>query len=91
MRIAPGGVHDEASRVLTHGLGEGLGAMLNDDVAPADLAGEGGVDRGSLGVVTVRQLGDDNFGLEAGLALSLYKFILTSELLKKCTYSLALD
>lgn len=67
--ITPGGVHDERSGILANGLGERLGALLDDDVAPSELARRGGVERSTLGVGPVGELGDLNFGLETGLSL----------------------
>ena len=69
MRVAPGGVHDEHAGVLADGLGEGLGAVLDDDVAPADFAREGGVGGGSVGVRAVDELGNDDLFPEARFSL----------------------
>lgn len=48
--VAPGGVHDQATRITTYGLGECLGTLLDDDLAPADFAGDGDVDGRDIGV-----------------------------------------
>ena len=69
VRVAPGGVHDEHAGVLADGLGEGLGAVLDDDVAPTDLAWHAGVERSAVGVLRVAQRWDDNLRLETRLAL----------------------
>jgi hypothetical protein len=63
--IAPGRVHDEAARVRPDGLGEGLGALINDDVAPASQAGLIGVDLLLL-VVRGDDLGPESLLLKAG-------------------------
>ena len=68
MRITPCSVHDENTRVLAHGLGECLGTLLDDDVAPADLAREGRVERRALGVFAVDKFGDVDLVPEAGFA-----------------------
>lgn len=69
MGITPGRVHDEHAGVLANGLGERLGALLDDDVAPAELAWHGGVEWGAVGVFAVGELGDVDFGSETRLAL----------------------
>lgn len=65
MGITPGGVHEKAALVVTDSLGEGLGALLQDDLAPALGAGLGDVD---LVAGLVEQLGNDDVALELGLA-----------------------
>jgi len=66
--ITPCGVHDEGTRVLPDSLGERLGTMFDNDVAPANSAGHGGVERGSGRVFPVGELRDDDVGLETGFA-----------------------
>ena len=68
MSVAPRRVHDEHTRVLADGLRKCLGALLDDNVTPADFAGEGSVCRRAVRVFTVDKLGNDNLVLEAGLA-----------------------
>lgn len=63
--VTPGGVHEQTSLVCANGLGEGLGALLDEDLAPALGAGLGDVDLGSVGV---EELGHDDLALELGLA-----------------------
>ena len=69
MRVTPGRVHDEHTRVLANGLRECLGALLDDDVTPSKLAREGRVEWGSIGVLAVRKLGNDDLVFQARLAL----------------------
>jgi hypothetical protein len=38
MGISPGGVHDEATLILTDSLGKGFGTLFNDDVSPSSSA-----------------------------------------------------
>ena len=68
MSIAPCRVHNEYTGVLANGLGECLWALLDNDVTPADFAGERSVGRRPAGVFAVDKLGNDNLVLEAGLA-----------------------
>jgi hypothetical protein len=67
--ITPGSVHDERSGILADSLGEGFGTVLDDNVAPSDLARESGVERRAVGVIPVLELGNDDFGLEAWFSL----------------------
>ena len=75
MSITPGRVHDERARVLAHGFGEGFGSLLDDDIAPADLAWLRGIEGRTFGVVSVGELGNVDFGLETRLAL--YNYVRT--------------
>lgn len=88
--ITPGGVHDERSGILADGLGERLGSLLDDDVAPSELAGHRGVERRAFGISPVRELGDLDVGLEAGLSL---QFVVRIRLhgAYRGTYHLPLD
>ena len=90
MSITPGGIHDQAARVRADGLGEGFGALLDDDVAPTDLAWHRGVDGRAVRIVAVLQLGDDNLILETGLSLENHIRACKSQVCNS-TYSLALD
>lgn len=54
--VTPGRVHDQAAGVSPDGLGEGLGALVDDNVAPAGEAGLAGVD------LLLLVVGRDNFG-----------------------------
>lgn len=70
MRVTPGRVHDERARVLADGLGKGLGAVLDNDVAPTNFAGERGVEgRPVEGVLTVLEGRDNDFVFEARFTL----------------------
>lgn len=69
MGVTPGGVHDERAGVSADGLGEGFGALLNDDVPPPDLIGHGGVEYGIGGVFARVEGRNDDFVFEAGFAL----------------------
>ena len=90
MSITPGGIHDQATRVRANGLGEGFGALLDDDVAPTDLAWQRGVDGRAVRIVAVLQLGDDNLILETGLSLPRSSTIAQSDVIP-ITYHLTLD
>jgi hypothetical protein len=68
VRITPSGVHDQRAGVLTHGLGERLGTLLDDDVTPADGAWLRCVERRACRVVAVLERWDDDVGFEARLA-----------------------
>ena len=67
--VAPGSVHDKGSRVFADSLGNCLWAVLNNDVAPADFARESRIKRGSGGVLSVLELGDDDLSPEAWFSL----------------------
>lgn len=69
--VAPGGVHDERSRVFADRLGERLWAVLNNNVTPTDFARESRIKRGSGGVLSVLELGDDDLTLEAWFSLKI--------------------
>ena len=43
MSVSPGRVHDQDTRISADGFGERLGALLENDLAPALFAREGGV------------------------------------------------
>lgn len=63
--VSPGGVHEKAALVITNSLGEGLRALLQDDVAPSLLARMGDID---LGTVTGNDLRHIDLAPELGLA-----------------------
>ena len=63
--ITPGGVHDQATLVGTHGLGPSLGALLVKDLLPALSGGRRDIERLAGSVVEDRL---DNVALEFGLA-----------------------
>lgn len=65
MGVTPGGVHEETSLVRANGLGEGLGALLDEDLAPALGGGLGDID---LLTSFVEEVGHDDLALELGLA-----------------------
>lgn len=69
MRITPGRVHDERSRVLTNCFSERFGTVLDNDVSPTDLAWYGGVERRSIEIVAILKLRDDDSCLQAWFAL----------------------
>lgn len=69
--ITPCGVHDQYTWVCTHGFGECLGPLLQDDGAPALFAWEGCIKRGSIGCLAVGEFRNDGFVLETRLALLL--------------------
>ena len=58
--ITPCCVHNEDTRVFANRLGKGLGTMLNDDVTPSSLAGNDGIERGSVGVVAILEGRNDD-------------------------------
>lgn len=71
MCVTPGCVHDEGTRVFANGFGEGFRAMLNDDIAPAYLAGKRGIERWTTARrVPVFELRDNNLCFEPRLALN---------------------
>lgn len=63
--VTPGGIHEKSTLVVTDSLGEGLGALLKDDVSPSLLVGQAGVD---LLASRVDELRDGDLTLELGLA-----------------------
>jgi hypothetical protein len=63
--ISPGGVHEKAALVLANSLGEGLGALLKDDLPPTLLAGLADVNLLAGGVEEFRR---NDLALELGLA-----------------------
>ena len=65
MGVTPGGVHEETSLVRANGLGEGLGTLLDEDLAPTLGGRLGDVD---LLAGTVQEVGHDDLTLELGLA-----------------------
>lgn len=62
--ITPGGVHEKAALVVADSLGEGLGTLLKDDLAPAFGAGLADID---LLAGSIVKLGDNDITLELGL------------------------
>ena len=69
MSISPCCIHDECVGIGADGFGEGFGSLLDDDIAPADLAWLRGIEGRTFGVVSVGELGNVDFGLETRLAL----------------------
>jgi hypothetical protein len=70
MGITPSGVHDESTRILANGLSERFRSLLDDDVAPSNLAWLAAVERWTgLWVLTILQTGNDYVRLETGLSL----------------------
>lgn len=69
MSVSPGRVHDQDTRISADGFGESLGTLLENDLAPALFAREGGIKGRSLGIFAVDEFGDDNFFLESRFAL----------------------
>lgn len=65
MSITPGGVHDEASRVLSNSLCESGGSFLYENVAPTLLARS---IHGNRLIVVVCEGRDDDIALELGFA-----------------------
>lgn len=65
MSISPCGVHDQTALVGADGLGEGSGALLDDDVSPSLCAGLRGVDLVAVGIM---EDWHDDVALELGLA-----------------------
>lgn len=63
--ISPGGVHEQTTLVLANGLGEGLGALLEENVSPSLLARLADIDLLTIGVDDLRE---NNLTLELGLA-----------------------
>lgn len=63
--IAPGSIHEQAALVLADGLGKSLRALLDENVSPTLLAGFGSI---NLGTVSSNDFGQDDIGLELGLA-----------------------
>lgn len=70
MRITPCGVHDQCTRVFTHGLCKGFRALLNNDVSPTNGARQRCIEGGSIdGILATLKFGDDDVDLEAGFTL----------------------
>lgn len=69
MRIAPCRVHDQHTGVLADSLRERLWPVLNDDVTPALLAWQRGVERRPVRFLSVLEWRHDHVVLETGLAL----------------------
>ena len=69
MRVTPGGVHDEHTRVLADGLRERLRTLLDDDVAPTNLTWNRAVQRRTIWVITIFQSRNNDFLREAGFTL----------------------
>lgn len=63
--VSPGGVHDKTTLVVSNGSSESLGALVDNDVSPSVLAGNGSVDILSL---TIGDLRNDGLGSETGLS-----------------------
>jgi hypothetical protein len=71
VRITPCRVHDEHTGVLPHGFCECFGALFDDDVAPAVLAGDRAVEGWAvLWVFAVLEGRDDDVIFETRLSLS---------------------
>lgn len=64
MGVTPGGVHDKSTGVSADSLCKGLGALVDDNVAPTPLVGDRGVDSVAL---CVGDGGDESLSLEAWL------------------------
>lgn len=70
MRITPSRVHDKRTGVLAYSLGKRFGTVLDDDVAPTNGAGNGGIKWGAVfWVFAALEWRDDNLVLEARFAL----------------------
>lgn len=70
MGITPSGVHDESARILANGLSERFRSLLDNDIAPTNLAWVAAVERWTcIWVLTILQSGNDYFRLETGLSL----------------------
>lgn len=63
--VTPGGIHEKSTLVLADSLGEGLGALLKDDVSPSLLVRVASID---LLASRVDELRDSDLTLELGLA-----------------------
>ena len=69
MRVTPGRVHDERAGILADSFGERFRALLDDDIAPANLARKRSIEGGTVRVFGVLQWRDDDVVLEPWLAL----------------------
>lgn len=69
MGITPCSVHDECPGVLANCLGESFRSMLHDDVAPTTFARETSVERRTIRIVAILELGNDNLILETRFTL----------------------
>jgi hypothetical protein len=90
--VTPRSVHDERAAVLADCFGKGFRPILNNDVPPATLTGQSGVEGWSIRVVAILECGDDNVALETGFTL--HKVMRKKRCengLRKGYYGLALD
>ena len=69
MRITPSSIHDKNAGVLAHGFRKCLGPFLHNNVTPANLTGNASVERGTIRVIPVNELRDNDVIFEPGFAL----------------------
>lgn len=68
MSVSPSCVHDKGAWVLSYGIGESFGTVFDDDVTPTHLARKSSVNRWTIRVVAILQLGDNDFVFETWFA-----------------------
>lgn len=69
MGITPRRIHYERAWVFADGLCKCLWSFLDNDVSPADFAGECCVKRGAIGILAILERRNDDFILETGFSL----------------------
>ncbi len=67
--VAPGGIHDQNTRIFANGLGEGFWALFDNNIPPPNCAWEGGIERRSFRIAAIDEFGNNDICFEARLAL----------------------